>query len=206
MVKQTKPFILEIKSSRRTKAPPIEQKRSIWGAFASELKQDLAEGEVSSVDKAPSEHCPEPMDVGLPAAIEHEEMQDLPPASGFIEKWAAKRAEKPKAGAADIVAAFLSRIERQRELLAEFEADPAGFTNWRSAWFRKVAGGFGVSIGHDRIDAGNGLRYIVVDSLRDVHEFLDDLGQHVQTDDKFQRALKENRKLRSDRRTGASAL
>ncbi len=205
MAKQTKPFILEIKSSRRTKAKPIEQKKSIWGAFASELKQDLAEGEVPSIEVAVSEHCPASADADVNVASEQDETEDLPVTSEFLEKWAGRRAQKPKAGAADIVTTFLARIEKQKELLSEFETDPAGFTNWRSAWFRKVAGGFGVSIGHDRVDAGDGLRYIVVESLHDVHEFLNDLGEHVRTDDNFQRALKANQRLRSDRRTGASA-
>ncbi|WP_240535507.1 hypothetical protein [Rhizobium freirei] len=127
----------------------------------------------------------------------------MPPKSDFIDKWAAKRAEKPKTGAADIVATFLMRIERQKTLLAEFAADPAGFTSWRSAWFRQVAGGFGIGIGYDLIDAGGGLRYIVVDTLQDVCEFLDDLGHHAQTDLKFQRALSENRLIRASRRIGA---
>ncbi|MFS8047361.1 hypothetical protein [Rhizobium sp. BR 314] len=158
-----------------------------------------------SIQVVASEHCPAPADTDLSVAIEQDETEDLPVTSGFFEKWAGRRADKPKAGTADIVATFLARIEKQKELLSEFEVDPAGFTNWRSAWFRKVAGGFGVSIGHDRVDAGDGLRYVVVDSLREVHEFLEDLGEHVRTDEIFQRALKANHKLRSNRRTGASA-
>ena len=200
MAKQTKPFILEIKSSRRTRGRPADQVRSIWGTFASDLKQNLAEEEAPAVSMAATGEGPEPLDLDRPAATARNEATILPPESHFIEKWAAKKAEKPKAGATDIVATFLKRIERQKELLAQFEADPAGFTSWRSAWFSKVTGGFGVSIGYDLIDAGGGLRYIVVDTLHDVSAFLDDLAEHAQTDMNFQRALRENRVQRAKRR------
>ncbi|SCB46739.1 hypothetical protein GA0061102_10552 [Rhizobium miluonense] len=184
------------------KTRPAAQTKSIWGTFASELRQDLAEGEEPLVAATADADCSEPSDISLTATAEGDEPATLSPKSDFIEKWAAKRAEKPKAGAADIVAPFLMRIERQKALLAEFETDPAGFASWRSAWFRKVAGGFGISIGHDLIDAGGGLRYLVVDTLRDVCEFLDDLAHHAQTDSEFQRALSENRLVRSSRRLG----
>lgn len=199
MAKQTKPFILEIKSSRRTKARPGDQVRSIWGAFASDLKQNLAEEEAPAASMTATGLVPAPSDLDQPAAAERNEAI-LPPESQFLAKWAAKKAEKPKAGAKDIVATFLQRVERQKKLLAEFEADPAGFASWRSAWFSKVTGGFGVGIGYDLIDAGGGLRYIVVDTLHDVSAFLDDLAEHAQTDMNFQRALRENRVQRAKRR------
>ncbi|TIX87386.1 hypothetical protein BSK43_031290 [Rhizobium sp. P44RR-XXIV] len=206
MAKQTKPFVLEIKSSRRMRTRPAQQVKSIWGSFASDLKQSLAEKEEAAVSMAEHEHCTEVPDLVQAVAADHDETAISPSKSHFIEKWAAKRAEKPKAGAADMVATFLRRLERQKTLLAEFEADPSGFKSWRSAWFRKVNGGFGVSIGYDRIDAGGGLRYIVVETLRDVSEFLDDLGHHAQTDKNFQRALSESRSRRAGRRVGATAV
>ncbi|WP_244510137.1 hypothetical protein [Rhizobium sp. AC27/96] len=184
---------------------PAEQAKSIWGSFASDLKQSLAENEEPAVSAPVREHCTEVSDPVQAIAANHDEVSISPPRSGFVEKWAAKRAEKPKAGAADMVATFLRRLERQKTLLAEFEADPSGFNSWRSAWFRKVNGGFGISIGYDRIDAGGGLRYIVVETLRDVSEFLDDLGHHAQTDKNFQRALSESRSRRAGRRVGATA-
>lgn len=203
MAKQTRPFILEIKSSRRTSSKPAGQTRSIWGSFASDLKQNLAQEDQPAASVAASGRCAEPFDLDQPAAAERNEATILPPESQFLEKWAAKKAEKPKAGASDDVATFLARIERQKTLLAEFEADPAGFTSWRSAWFRRVTGGFGVSIGYDLIDAGGGLRYIVVDTLHDVAVFLDDLAQHAQTDMNFQRALRESRLQRARRNVSA---
>lgn len=206
MAKQTKPFILEIKNARRTRTRPAEPARSIWGNFASDLKQNLAEEEnEATASKAMSVNCPEPSDLEREIVAEHNEAPTSPSTPQFLEKWSAKRAERPKAGSTDIVAAFLRRIEQQKALLAEFEADPAGFASWRSAWFRKVPSGFGVSIGHDLIDAGEGLRYVVVDTLRDVSEFFDDLGHHAQTDINFQRALKENSQRRARRRDGARA-
>lgn len=200
MPKQTKPFIFEIKNSRRKKAGLVEQTKSIWGAFASDLKQSLVpENEERIRSAAPA---PGPVPSELKPAIVADGVATLPPTSRFLEKWAARKAEKQKAGPGDAVAAFLARIEKQKALLAEFQADPAGFKKWRSAWFRKVTGGFGVSISYDAVDAGGGLRYIVVETVRDVAEFLDDLAQHAQTDMNFQRVLKENRLRRADRRVG----
>lgn len=206
MAKQTKPFVLEIKSSRRTSSTPAGQTRSIWGSFASDLKEKLAQEEQPVASAPASGHSLDPLDLDQTAAAEHNEATTLPSESQFIEKWAARKAEKPKAGAVDVIATFLARIERQKTLLAEFEADPAGFTSWRSAWFRKVPGGYGVGIGHDLIDAGGGLRYIVVETVHGISDFLDDLCHHAQTDMAFQRALKENRLQRASRRVGAGEL
>jgi hypothetical protein len=114
--------------------------------------------------------------------------------------------ESRKASTKDIIATYLTRIERQKKLLAEFEADPAGFSNRRPAWFRKVTEGFCVSIGYELIDAGGGLRFIVVDTLHDVAVFLDDLAQHAQTDMSFQIALRENRLQRAWSGAGAIEL
>lgn len=202
MSKQTKPFIFEIKNSRRKKTASVEQPKSIWGTFASDLKQGLEPEYEEPVRSATLAPLPARSDLKPAAIADSDDTATLLPRSRFIEKWAAKKAEKPKAGPGDAVATFLARIERQKALLAEFQADPAGFKKWRSAWFREAMGGFGVSITHDAVDAGGGLRYIVVKTARDVAEFLEDLAQHAQTDVNFQRVLKENRLRRAARRVG----
>ncbi len=206
MAKQTKSFILEIKTSRRTKTRPAEQAKSIWGELASDFRQNLAEEqqmpEASPVlESGPDQSGPVPA-----VATDSAKEAALPPGSQFLEKWIAKKAKKPKIGSQDIVATFLARIDQQKQLLAEYQSDTAGFARWRSAWFRKVDGGFGVSISHDSIDAGDGLRYVVVDTVHDVSAFLDDLGHHAQTDTGFQRALSENRTQRAGRRAGTRAM
>ncbi len=201
MPKQPKPFIVEFKSSRRKRTKPLEQPKSIWGNLAIELQQNLAEEQETSIGSPASQQDATAPD--LPAAtvaICDEDAAAAPSTSRFIRKWSEKMAERPSAKGTDAVAAFLVRIERQKALLVEFHADPAGFDSWRSAWFRKVAGGFGVNIGHDSVDAGAGLRYVVVESIQDVTEFLDDLAHHAQTDTNFQRALEETRRRRAARR------
>jgi hypothetical protein len=202
MVKQKKPFILEIKNSRRMKAKQVEPVRSIWGTLAVDLKQDLAkEQEMPEISPVPENCVEQPVPQSATVADRDEAALQLPE-SQFLEKWIAKKAERPKVGASDAVAAFLARIEQQKLLLAEFQSDPDGFRRWRSAWFRKIAGGFGVSVSHDSIDAGDGLRYVVVETADNVLQFLDDLHRHAQTDLDFQRALKENRKHRAARLLG----
>ncbi len=206
MAKQTKPFILEIKTSRRTKTKPAEQAKSIWGELASDLRQNLTkEQEVPEGSPVP-ESCPDQSDPVPAVATDSGQEAALPPGSQFLEKWIAKKAKRPKTGSQDVIATFLARIEQQKQLLAEYESDTAGFARWRSAWFRKVDGGFGVSISHDSVDAGGGLRYVVVDTVHDVSAFLDDLGHHAQTDTGFQRALSENRTQRAGRRSGTRAM
>jgi hypothetical protein len=117
--------------------------------------------------------------------------------TSFLEKWSARKSDKPKAGARSAVDAFRSRVAEQKAYLAEFEGDAAGFNKWRSTWFQRVPGGFGVTIGRDSIDAGQGLSYVVLETTAQVAEFLDDLLQHADHDVSFQRALEENRSRRA---------
>ncbi|WP_246703341.1 hypothetical protein [Rhizobium sp. P28RR-XV] len=117
--------------------------------------------------------------------------------TSFIEKWSAKKAEKPKAGTRNALEAFRLRVAQQKDYLEEYERDTAGFKKWRSTWFQRVPGGFGVSIGRDAISAGDGLSYVVVDSAKEVAEFLDDLLQHAEHDVGFQIALENNRARRA---------
>jgi len=206
MVKQTKPFIIEIKSSRRTKAKPVESARSIWGELAADLKQTLAlEQETQPSASAPADCAAQPTP-DSETVIDHDEATASQPGFQFLEKWIARKAEKPKAGTQGVVEAFLARLDQQKILLAEFQSDPDGFKRWRSAWFRKVAGGFGVSVSHDLIDAGGGLRHVVVDTLDGVSQFLEDLRHHAQTDLDFQRALEANRRQRAARLAGGKAM
>lgn len=206
MVKQTKPFVIEIKSSRRTKAKPVESARSIWGELAADLKQTLAmEQETQPSASQLADRAALPTS-DSETVIDHDEATAPRPAFQFLEKWIARKAEKPKAGTQGVVEAFLARLDQQKILLAEFQSDPDGFKRWRSAWFRKVTGGFGVSVSHDLIDAGGGLRYVVVDTLDGVSQFLEDLRHHAQTDVDFQRALAVNRMQRAARLTGGKAI
>jgi hypothetical protein len=115
----------------------------------------------------------------------------------FIEKWSARKAEKPRAGARNVVETFRLRIAEQKDYLEAYERDPAGFNKWRSTWFQRVPGGFGVSIGRDAVSAGQGLSYVVVETAKEVAEFLDDLAQHDEQDLGFQKALEENRARRA---------
>ncbi len=203
MVKQTKPFIIEVKTSRRMKARSTESSRSIWGELAADLKQTLAlQQEIqagSSVDEAQHQGSAERLDIDSAALMERDEAIAPQPSSQLLEKWLARKAERPKAASQDVVETFLARLDQQKMLLAEFQSNPDGFKRWRSAWFRKVANGFGVSIGHDLIDAGGGLRYVVVDTLEDISRFLDDLRHHARTDLDFRRALDANRRQRAAR-------
>lgn len=115
----------------------------------------------------------------------------------FLEKWSSKKADKPKAGTKTVIDTFRSRVAEQKAYLEEYERDTAGFRKWRSTWFQRVPGGFGVSIGRDSVNAGKGLNYVVVETLKDVAEFLDDLAHHAENDAGFQQALEENRKRRA---------
>jgi hypothetical protein len=54
-----------------------------------------------------------------------------------------------------------------------------------------------VSIGRDAVSAGQGLSYVVVETAKEVAEFLDDLAQHAEQDLGFQKALEENRARRA---------
>lgn len=117
--------------------------------------------------------------------------------TNFIEKWSAKRADKPKAGARNVVETFRLRVAEQKDYLEEYERDPAGFKKWRSTWFQRVPGGFGVSIGRDAVSAGEGLSYVVVETAKQVTEFLDDLARHAEQDLGFQKVLEENRARRA---------
>lgn len=134
-----------------------------------------------------------------PTDMEHMVVTD------FIEKWSARKADKPKAGARNVVETFRLRIAEQKDYLEAYERDPAGFNKWRSTWFQRVPGGFGVSIGRDAISAGQGLSYVVVETVRQVAEFLDDLAQHAEQDLGFQKALEENRARRAAVLTAAKA-
>ena len=117
--------------------------------------------------------------------------------TSFIEKWSAKKADKPKAAIRSAVETFQLRIAQQKAYLEEYERDAAGFKKWRSTWFQRVPGGFGVSIGRDAVSAGEGLSYVVVETVKDVAEFLDDLAQYAEHDLGFQKALEENRSRRA---------
>jgi len=88
-------------------------------------------------------------------------------------------------------------VAEQKAYLAEFESDAAAFNKWRSTWFQRAPGGFGVTISRDSIDAGQGLNYVVVETTAQVAEFLDDLLQHANNDVSFQKALEENRSRRA---------
>ncbi|MBN8952407.1 MAG: hypothetical protein BGP09_23570 [Rhizobium sp. 60-20] len=205
MVKQTKPFIIEVKTTRRMKSKPAETARSIWGDLAVNLKQTLAMEEEAPAASPVQPDCAEQPGGSSPTVADHGEATAVQPESQFFEKWISRKAERPKVGSQGEVATFLARLEQQKVLLAEFQSDPDGFKRWRSAWFRKVPDGFGVSVSHDRIDAGDGLRYVVVDTLDDVSRFLDDLRHHAQTDPDFQQALKASRMRRAARLAGGKA-
>ncbi len=116
--------------------------------------------------------------------------------ANFLEKWTSKKAEKPKAGARNVVDTFRARVAEQKAYLEEYERDAAGFKKWRSTWFQRVPGGYGVTVGRDSINAGRGLSYVVVDTVKDVAEFLDDLAYHAEHDVGFQQALEQNRQRR----------
>ncbi|MFK0165005.1 hypothetical protein [Rhizobium sp. NPDC090279] len=188
------------------KSRPAEPAKSIWGNLVVDLKQTLAMEQETPAGLPAHQDCAEQPDLGSVAAADRNEATAPQPEFQFLEKWIAKKAERPKAGSQGVVEAFLARLDQQKTLLAEFQADPDGFRRWRSAWFRKVAGGFGVSVSHDRIDAGGGLRYVVVDTLDDVSRFLDDLRHHAQTDTDFQQALEANRVHRAARLVGGKAV
>lgn len=117
--------------------------------------------------------------------------------TGFIEKWSAKKANKPKAGTRNAIDSFRLRVAEQKNYLEEYERDAAGFKKWRSTWFQRVPGGFGVSIGRDAVSAGEGLTYVVVETAKEVAEFLDDLALHAERDLGFQKALEDNRSRRA---------
>ncbi|WP_112603997.1 hypothetical protein ACK83U_25325 (plasmid) [Rhizobium sp. WW22] len=116
--------------------------------------------------------------------------------ANFLEKWTSKKADKPKAGARNVVDTFRARVAEQKAYLEEYERDAAGFKKWRSTWFQRVPGGYGVTVGRDSINAGRGLSYVVVDTIKDVAEFLDDLAYHAEHDVGFQQALEQNRQRR----------
>jgi len=115
----------------------------------------------------------------------------------FIEKWSARKADKPTAGARNVVEMFRLRVAEQKDYLDAYERDSVSFNKWRSTWFQRVPGGFGVSIGRDAVSAGQGLSYVVVETVGQVAEFLDDLAQHAEQDLDFQKALEENRARRA---------
>ncbi len=115
----------------------------------------------------------------------------------FLQKWSSKKADKPKAGAKTVIDTFRARIAEQKAYLEEYERDVDGFSKWRSTWFQRVPGGFGVTVGRDSVNAGKGLSYVVVETLKDVAEFLDDLAHHAQNDTGFQHALESNRQRRA---------
>lgn len=117
--------------------------------------------------------------------------------TNFLEKWSSKKADRPKAAVRSAVDAFRARVAEQKAYLEEFERDAPAFKKWRSAWFQRVPGGFGVTIGRDSINAGEGLSYVVVETTRQVSEFLDDLILHADADVTFQQALEENRQRRA---------
>ncbi|SCB20017.1 hypothetical protein [Rhizobium hainanense] len=116
--------------------------------------------------------------------------------ANFLEKWTSKKADKPKAGARNVVDTFRARVAEQKAYLEEYERDTAGFKKWRSTWFQRVPGGFGVTVGRDSVNAGRGLSYVVVDAIKDVAEFLDDLAYHAEHDAGFRQALEQNRQRR----------
>ncbi|MFK0164472.1 hypothetical protein [Rhizobium sp. NPDC090279] len=116
--------------------------------------------------------------------------------ANFLEKWTSKKADKPKAGARNVIDTFRARVAEQKAYLEEYERDAAGFRKWRSTWFQRVPGGFGVTVGRDSVNAGRGLNYVVVDTVKDVAEFLDDLAHHAEHDTGFRQALEQNRQRR----------
>lgn len=116
--------------------------------------------------------------------------------ANFLDKWSSKKADKPKAGARNVVDTFRARVAEQKAYLEEYERDSAGFKKWRSTWFQRVPGGFGVTVGRDSVNAGHGLSYVVVEGVKDVAEFLDDLAYHAENDVGFQQALEQNRRRR----------
>ncbi|MFT4000010.1 MAG: hypothetical protein QM684_07220 [Rhizobium sp.] len=116
--------------------------------------------------------------------------------ANFLDKWSSKKADKPKAGARNVVDTFRARVAEQKAYLEEYERDAAGFKKWRSTWFQRVPGGFGVTVGRDSVNAGHGLSYVVVEAVKDVAEFLDDLAYHAENDVGFQQALEQNRRRR----------
>ncbi|TXI12619.1 MAG: hypothetical protein E6Q76_00630 [Rhizobium sp.] len=116
--------------------------------------------------------------------------------ANFLDKWSSKKADKPKAGARNVVDTFRARVAEQKAYLEEYERDATGFKKWRSTWFQRVPGGFGVTVGRDSVNAGHGLSYVVVDAVKDVAEFLDDLAYHAENDVGFQQALEQNRRRR----------
>jgi hypothetical protein len=117
--------------------------------------------------------------------------------AGFLDKWSAKKAEKPKAGQKSTLDTFKGKIKEQQDLLAEYEGNKPAFKKWRSTWFQPVAGGFGISVGRDALDAGSGVNYVKVGTTAEVKEFLDDLRQHAETDKAFQETLEGNRQRRA---------
>lgn len=127
----------------------------------------------------------------------HLKAMELMVVTDFIEKWSARKADKPKAGTRNVIETFRLRLAEQKDYLGAYERNPAGFTKWRSTWFQPVPGGFGVSIGRDAISVGQGLSYVVVETVGQVAEFLDDLAQHAEQDPDFQKALEENRARRA---------
>ncbi|MGY5778502.1 hypothetical protein [Rhizobium sp. LEGMi135b] len=116
--------------------------------------------------------------------------------ANFLEKWTSKKADKPKAGARNVIDTFRARVAEQKAYLEEYERDATGFKKWRSTWFQRVPGGFGVTVGRDSVNAGRGLSYVVVDTVKDVAEFLDDLAHHAEHDAGFRQALEQNRQRR----------
>ncbi|AYG69101.1 MULTISPECIES: hypothetical protein [unclassified Rhizobium] len=116
--------------------------------------------------------------------------------ANFLDKWSSKKADKPKTGARNVVDTFRARVAEQKAYLEEYERDGSGFRKWRSTWFQRVPGGFGVTVGRDSINAGHGLSYVVVETVKDVAEFLDDLAYHAEKDVGFQQALEQNRQRR----------
>ncbi|SCB39079.1 hypothetical protein GA0061100_11860 [Rhizobium hainanense] len=125
--------------------------------------------------------------------------------TSFIEKWSAKKAEKPKPGARNAIETFQLRVAAQKAYLEEYERDTSGFKKWRSTWFQRVPGGFGVSVGRDAVSAGADLSYVVVETVKEVAEFLDDLAQHAERDLGFQKALEDNRSRRAARLNAAKS-
>lgn len=117
--------------------------------------------------------------------------------TNFLEKWSSKKADKPKTGTKTVIETFRSRVAEQKAYLEEYESDIAGFRKWRSTWFQRIPGGFGVTVGRDAVNAGKGLSYVVVESIKDVSEFLDDLAHHAENDLSFQQALEQNRQRRA---------
>lgn len=123
--------------------------------------------------------------------------------ANFLEKWSSKKADKPKAGARNVVDTFRARVAEQKAYLEEYERDAAGFKKWRSTWFQRVPGGYGVTVGRDSVNAGRGLSYVVVEAIKDVAEFLDDLAYHAEHDAGFRQALEQNRQRRVSLLTAA---